>query len=148
MLGFQAAGSAPLVLGAPVPQPETVATAIRIGNPASGEGALTAVKESGGHLDTVTDEEILAAQRWLASREGLFVEPASAASIAGLLKCVEDGGKRRCERCPLKEIEPESVIVCTVTGHGLKDPDVILKADFPLLKAKGKKADILEKLDL
>lgn len=146
MLGFQAAGSAPLVEGAPVAHPETVATAIRIGNPASWDGAMAAVNESRGHLDTVTDEEILAGQRWLASNEGLFVEPASAASIAGLLKCVEEEGGRRCEGCPLASIPPESLIVCTVTGHGLKDPDVILKGDFNLLKAGNNKEDVLNKL--
>lgn len=146
MLGFQAAGSAPLVHGAPVANPETIATAIRIGNPASWDGAMTAVKDSGGHLDTVTDEEILEAQRWLASHEGLFVEPASAASIAGLFKCLEDEGARGCEGCPLADIQPESTIVCTVTGHGLKDPDIILKAEFPMLKAKTDKADVLSQL--
>jgi len=122
MLGFQAAGSAPIVLGCPVEKPETVATAIRIGNPASWQGAVAARDESGGLIDMVTDEEILAAYKLLASTEGVFVEPASAASIAGVIKLAgrnffpaEDG-----------------VIVCTVTGHGLKDPDNAIKQADPI----------------
>lgn len=142
MLGFQAAGSAPLYHGAPVANPETVATAIRIGNPASWDGAMTAIQDSGGHLDIVTDEEILAGQRWLASNEGLFIEPASAASIAGLCKCLE------MEDGPLAGVEPGSTLVCTVTGHGLKDSDIILQAEFPMFKAKTDKADVLNQLGL
>ena len=145
MTGFQAAGSAPLFYGAPISEPETIATAIRIGNPASWDGAMNAVKESGGHLDIVSDEQILAAQRWLASNEGLFVEPASAASIAGLFKCLSDD---RCENCPFAVIPEGSVVVCTVTGHGLKDSEVILQADFPILKTGADKAQILKKLGL
>jgi len=146
MVGFQAAGSAPLYHGAPVTNPETVATAIRIGNPASWEGAMTAINDSGGHLDIVTDDEILEAQRWLASNEGLFVEPASAASIAGLFKCLD--GDRRCEKCPFATVKPGSTVVCTVTGHGLKDSEVILKAEFPMFKAKTDKDDVLRQLGL
>ena len=112
MLGWQAAGSAPLVTGEPVPYPETIATAIRIGNPASWDGAITARDESGGAIEAVTDAEILAAYRTLASLEGVFVEPASAASVAGLLKAAEAG-----------LIEAGETVVCTVTGHGLKDPN-------------------------
>jgi threonine synthase len=112
MLGWQAAGSAPLVHGEPVPHPETIATAIRIGNPASWEGAITARDESGGAIESVTDAEILAAYRMLASVEGVFVEPASASSVAGLLKGSAAG-----------LIEPGEMVVCTVTGHGLKDPN-------------------------
>ncbi|MDQ1466488.1 MAG: threonine synthase [Actinomycetota bacterium] len=112
MLGWQAAGAAPLVHGEPVPHPETIATAIRIGNPASWEGAISARDESGGAIESVTDAEILAAYRTLASLEGVFVEPASAASVAGLLKAAEAG-----------LIEPGETVVCTVTGHGLKDPN-------------------------
>lgn len=124
MVGFQAAGSAPIFHGHPV-EPHTVATAIRIGNPASWEGANAAVKESGGCIDIVTDKEILDAQQWLASNEGIFVEPASAASVAGLLKCL---GKDRCPVCPFAEaLRPGSKIVLTVTGHGLKDPDAPVK---------------------
>lgn len=146
MVGFQAAGSAPLYHGAPVTNPETIATAIRIGNPASWDGAMTAINDSGGHLDIVTDEEILEAQRWLASNEGLFVEPASAASIAGLFKCIDKD--RRCEKCPFAVVKPGSTVVCTVTGHGLKDSEIILKAEFPMFKAKTDKDDVLRQLGL
>jgi threonine synthase len=115
MYGFQAAGSAPLVLGEPVPNPETIATAIRVGSPASWTGAITARDQSGGLIAAVTDEQILEAYRLLAVREGIFVEPASAASIAGLLATAADG-----------RLPKGSVVVCTVTGHGLKDPDTAL----------------------
>ena len=91
MLGWQAAGSAPLVLGEPVRHPETIATAIRIGNPASWDGAIAARDESGGHIGAVTDAQILDAYRLLASRDGVFVEPASAASVAGLLQAAANG---------------------------------------------------------
>ena len=111
MLGWQAQGSAPLVLGEPVLHPETIATAIRIGNPASWDGAITARDESGGAIDMVSDDDILAAYRLLAATEGVFVEPASAASIAGLLRASDLGLVERGEQ-----------VVCTVTGHGLKDP--------------------------
>ena len=124
MIGFQAAGSAPIYHGKVVEKPETIATAIRIGNPASWDKAAAAMKDSGGAVDIVTDEQILAAQYWLASNEGIFVEPASAASIAGLMKCM---GKERCGACPMPSIAEGSRIVCTVTGHGLKDPDVAAK---------------------
>jgi threonine synthase len=112
MLGWQAAGAAPLVHGEPVPHPETIATAIRIGNPASWDAAIAARDESGGAIDSVTDAQILDAYRLLASLEGVFVEPASAASIAGLLRAAAQG-----------LIERDEVVVCTVTGHGLKDPN-------------------------
>lgn len=125
MLGFQAAGSAPIYHHHIVPNPETVATAIRIGNPASWEGARMALAESGGAIDIVTDSEILAAQQWLAANEGIFVEPASAASVAGLMKCL---GSDRCEACPLAGIPHGSRIVLTVTGHGLKDPEAITQS--------------------
>jgi threonine synthase len=117
MFGFQAAGAAPIVDGAPVSDPHTVATAIRIGNPASWQGAKTAVAESNGHIDKVTDEEILAAYTLIARSEGIFVEPACAAPLAGLRKCVE------------QEIIPEgSLVTATMTGHGLKDPDTAISA--------------------
>ncbi|HEY0500418.1 MAG TPA: threonine synthase [Kutzneria sp.] len=116
MFGFQAAGAAPLVRGEPVKHPETVATAIRIGDPASWDGAIGARNDSGGLIDAVTDDQILAAYRLLASREGVFVEPASAASVAGLLLTAADG-----------RLPKGSTVVCTVTGHGLKDPDTALK---------------------
>lgn len=112
MWGYQAAGSAPIVNGAPVLSPQTIATAIRIGNPASWDFALAARDESGGHIDSVTDRQILSAYRLLASQEGVFVEPSSAASVAGLLKAAELG-----------LVDPGQRIVCTVTGNGLKDPD-------------------------
>ena len=143
MAGFQAAGSAPLYHGAPISQPETIATAIRIGNPASWDGAMSAIKESGGRLDIVTDKQILDAQRWLASNEGLFVEPASAASIAGLFKCLGDNSY---EDCPFATVPEGSLVVCTVTGHGLKDSEIILKADMPIMKAGANKAQILHQL--
>jgi threonine synthase len=111
MWGFQAAGAAPLVRGEPVPHPETIATAIRIGNPASWDQAIAARDESGGLIDMVTDEQILDAYRLLAEREGLFCEPSSAASVAGLLLANESGRLDRGQR-----------IVCSLTGHGLKDP--------------------------
>jgi threonine synthase len=117
MLGFQAAGAAPIVRGEVVAEPQTVATAIRIGNPASWEKALTALRESEGRIDVVTDEEILAAYRLVARSEGLFAEPASAASLAGVLKLSEEGFFKRGDR-----------VVCIMTGHGLKDPDTAIKA--------------------
>jgi threonine synthase len=117
MFGFQAAGAAPLVLGEPVTAPETIATAIRIGAPASWAGAMKARDESDGRFAAVTDDEILSAYRLLSAREGVFVEPASAASVAGLLQSAADGTLPR-----------GSLVVCTVTGHGLKDPDTALLA--------------------
>ncbi|OGC19749.1 threonine synthase [candidate division WOR-1 bacterium RIFOXYC2_FULL_37_10] len=116
MTGFQAAGSAPIVLGHPVEKPETIATAIRIGNPASWKQAVAAKEESGGSISSVTDEEILSAYNLVASLEGVFCEPASAASIAGLLKKSASG-----------EIPKGSKVVCILTGHGLKDPDTAVK---------------------
>ncbi len=112
MMGFQAAGAAPLVLGTPVEAPETLATAIRIGNPASWDGAIAARDESAGCIDSVTDDEIVAAYRLIASLEGIFAEPASAASVAGLIKVWAAGELDLCGR-----------VVCTLTGHGLKDPE-------------------------
>jgi len=111
MWGFQAAGAAPLVLGHPVTDPDTIATAIRIGNPASWDRAIEARDASGGLIDSVTDEEILAAHKVLSREEGIFVEPGSAASVAGLLKMSEAGG-----------VPAGARIAVTVTGHGLKDP--------------------------
>ncbi|MDO8732505.1 MAG: threonine synthase [Actinomycetota bacterium] len=111
MWGFQAAGAAPLVLGVPVKDPETIATAIRIGNPASWKQAIAARDESGGVIDSVTDEEILHAYHFLASKEGLFCEPASAASVAGLIK-----------RHAAGLLDSGQLVVCTLTGNGLKDP--------------------------
>ena len=115
MAGFQAAGSAPLVMGHPIEKPETLATAIRIGNPARGDEALAAASDSGGIMAAVTDEEIIGAYRLVASVEGTFCEPASAASIAGLVKKAGEGF-----------FEAGSTVVCVLTGHGLKDPDTAI----------------------
>lgn len=122
MLGFQASGAAPIFHRRVIQSPETIASAIRIGNPASWEAATRAVEQSGGAVDIVTDEEILAAQQWLAENEGVFVEPASAAPIAGLMKCCEAA---RSPVYSFAEIAEGARIVCTVTGHGLKDPEVV-----------------------
>jgi threonine synthase len=121
MIGFQAAGAAPIFYDRIVEKPETVASAIRIGNPASWKQASAAIIESHGAIDIVTDQELLAAQTWLAQQEGIFVEPASAASIAGLFKCCES----KDAAYSIKKIPEGSRVVCTVTGHGLKDPDVV-----------------------
>jgi threonine synthase len=115
MLGFQAAGAAPIVDGAIVPEPRTIATAIRIGNPASWQKAVQALEESDGRIEKVTDEEIIEAYKMVARHEGLFVEPASAAALAGVLRLAKAGF-----------FEPGSRIVCVMTGHGLKDPDTTL----------------------
>jgi threonine synthase len=114
MMGFQAAGSAPLVSGVRVKNPETLATAIRIGNPVNWENAVAAKNASNGEFNSVTDEEIVAAYRWLGSKEGIFCEPASAASVAGLLK-VKD------------RVPANATVVCVLTGNGLKDPDTAIK---------------------
>ena len=116
MMGWQAAGAAPLVLGYPVEKPETVATAIRIGNPASWDGAMNAASESGGSIRSVTDEQILEAYSLLARSEGIFVEPACAAPLAGLILAIRAG-----------EIPAGSLITATMTGHGLKDPDAAIR---------------------
>ncbi|MFE7630618.1 threonine synthase [Kocuria sp. NPDC057446] len=117
MWGFQAEGAAPLVLGHPVTEPETIATAIRIGNPASWDSAIAARDESGGLIGSVSDDEILTAHRWLSAEEGVFVEPGSAAGVAGLLQKHAAG-----------EAPTGRTIVITVTGHGLKDPQWAIKA--------------------
>lgn len=132
MMGYQALGASPIVQNKKVDNPETIATAIRIGNPASWEGATTARDESGGVIEAVSDDEIMAAYSKLASLEGVFCEPASAASVAGLLKAA----------CS-KALEPSSTVVCVLTGNGLKDPDnaiaygkakkISLKPDFDLI---------------
>ena len=118
MFGFQAAGSAPIVQGAPVLNPQTVATAIRIGNPASWQGAIAARDESNGAIQAVSDEQILAAYRHLAQREGVFCEPASAASVAGLLS-LRAAGVDLVGR----------TVVCVITGSGLKDPDTAMTVE-------------------
>jgi threonine synthase len=130
MLGFQAEGAAPIVLGHPVKDPKTIATAIKIGNPASWKQAESARDESGGLIDMVTDDEILAAYRLLAEKEGIFVEPASAASVAGILKLANQGFFNRQTG---KQANRQTIrIVCVLTGHGLKDPDrAIASVDKP-----------------
>ena len=117
MMGWQAAGAAPIVLGHVVPNPETIATAIRIGNPASWQGAVNAAKESGGAIRSVTDEEILHVYMLLARTEGIMVEPASVAGLAGLIHAIRNN-----------EIPDGSLVTATLTGHGLKDPDTAIKA--------------------
>ena len=141
MVGFQAAGSAPIYYNRVVEKPETIATAIRIGNPASWDKAASAMRDSCGAVDIVTDEQILEAQFWLAKNEGIFVEPASAASIAGLMKCA---GKDRCAGCPLPKIPEGAKIVCTVTGHGLKDPDVARERISGIVTASADKRAIMD----
>lgn len=123
MLGYQAAGSAPFLRGEWVAEPETRATAIRIGHPQSWDCAWAASRESGGWFDECTDEEILAMQRRLASREGVFCEPASATSVAGAMRDIRSG-----------KIEDGSVVVCTLTGHGLKDPSVVEGVEMQSIK--------------
>lgn len=135
MFGFQAAGAAPIVIGKPVKKPETIATAIRIGDPASWEGASAAIRDSGGHIGIVTDKEILAAHYWLASNEGVFVEPASAAGVAGLMKLAAG---------PERPIPEGARIVITVTGHGLKDPDVAIDNAPELLKCRPDRDRVLK----
>jgi threonine synthase len=115
MVGYQASGAAPFLRGEMVDHPDTVATAIRIGHPQSWEQAWTVNKESGGWFDELSDEEILAAQKILTSREGIFCEPASATSVAGAMRDIKSG-----------KIPEGSTVVCTLTGHGLKDPDTAI----------------------
>jgi threonine synthase len=124
MMGFQAAGAAPIVLGHPVEDPETVATAIRIGNPASWDRAVAARDESGGLIEAVTDDEILAAYRDAVRLEGIFCEPSSAASIAGVRKLVDEG-----------RLDRGATVVCVLTGHGLKDPDTAGTIVPPIVEA-------------
>ena len=138
MFGFQAAGAAPIVLGHPVNNPTTIATAIRIGNPASWEAANLALKESKGFIDKVTDEEILAAYKLVARTDGIFVEPASAACLAGIIQCAKAG-----------KIPEGSVIAATMTGHGLKDPDTaISSAGFEAIVVEPKKEAVLKVIGL
>jgi len=138
MCGWQAAGAAPIVLGHPVKNPETIATAIRIGNPASWEGAVNAAKESDGFIDMVTDEEILEAYRLVARTEGIFCEPASAASIAGVIKVAREKDM----------FEKGDVIVCTLTGHGLKDPDTAISMGVKPVTLPADKKEIVKQLGL
>ncbi|MCZ8513369.1 threonine synthase [Paenibacillus filicis] len=117
MIGFEAEGAAAIVRGEPIKNPETIATAIRIGNPATWKGAEAAAKDSGGQINFVTDDEILHAYKTIAAREGIFAEPASAASIAGVMKLKKEG-----------YFEKGQSVVCVLTGHGLKDPNIAIKS--------------------
>ena len=127
MLGFQAAGAAPLVHGAPVEHPETVASAIRIGNPARWEDAMGAMTASGGAVRAVSDEEILDAYRFLAAGEGIFCEPASAAGVAGLLTHGAGDARR---------------VVCVLTGHGLKDPQTAIERAQPVIGCEAELSEV------
>lgn len=140
MLGFQAAGSAPIVRGRPIKNPRTLATAIRIGNPASWRQAEEARDESGGLIDTVTDAQIVSAYRILSEKEGVFAEPASAASVAGLLKLAKRGYFKKAGR------RQRPNIVCVLTGHGLKDPDRAIKTIRPPQTVKPDLKSILSKI--
>ena len=137
MLGFQAEGAAPIVRGEPVEAPETVATAIRIGNPASWTGATEARDESGGVIETVTDEEILEVQRMIVELEGVFCEPASAAGVAGVRRLAAEG-----------RIGREQTVVCVLTGHGLKDPDAVQPEEGSLTPIPPDLGSIREAMEL
>ncbi len=140
MCGFEAEGAAAIVKGERIMKPETMATAIRIGNPASWEQAVNAYKESGGMIDFVTDEEIIEAYRLMARTEGVMAEPASAASVAGLIKATKTG---------ILKIEEGETIVCILTGNGLKDPDAAIKcSDCEIKKTTSNIGDIVEVLGL
>ncbi len=136
MCGWQAAGAAPIVLGRPIKNPETIATAIRIGNPASWKGAVNAAEESGGFIDMVTDEEILAAYKLIARTEGIFCEPASAASVAGVIKSAREKNL----------FKKGDVVVCTLTGHGLKDPDTAMSIGVKPVTLPADKKEIAKHL--
>ncbi|MGH7232188.1 MAG: threonine synthase [Nitrospiraceae bacterium] len=131
MFGFQAAGAAPIVLGRVVEDPQTVATAIRIGNPASWQAAIRAVQDSAGHIDMVTDEEILHAYGLVAAEEGVFCEPSSAASVAGVIKMQQNG-----------VFTEGQTVVCTLTGHGLKDADTAIGVSCPPRTVKATRDDV------
>ena len=137
MVGFQAAGAAPIVLGRIVENPQTVATAIRIGNPASWQAAVKAMKESSGLIDSVTDEEILQAYSAVAATEGVFCEPASAASVAGIMKLSRQGGLREGE-----------TVVCTLTGHGLKDADTAISVSAKPKTVQATREDVARLLNV
>jgi threonine synthase len=135
MMGFQAAGAAPIVLGHVVEKPRTIATAIRIGNPASWKGAVAAALESGGEINLVTDEEIVEAYRLIAGTEGVFCEPASAASVAGVMKMNKLGIFKKGD-----------VVVCTLTGHGLKDVEMAMAVSQKPITIKAKFEDVVKVL--
>jgi len=137
MLGFEAAGAAPLVHGKVVEHPQTIATAIRIGNPASWEGAIRARDESGGSIDAIDDDDILAAYRLLARSEGVFAEPASAISVAGALRLGASG-----------RLAPGDVLVLTLTGHGLKDPDTAISSSAAAVTIPATVASLAQALEM
>ena len=137
MMGFQAAGAAPIVLGRVVDQPQTIATAIRIGNPASWSSALSAIEESAGAIDMVTDEEILQAYTMVAATEGVFCEPASAASVAGVAKLHRT-----------KVLREGETVVCTLTGHGLKDADTAISVSKQPVTVKATRQDVARLLNV
>ncbi len=137
MMGFQAAGAAPIVLGRVVDQPQTIATAIRIGNPASWSSALSAIEESAGAIDMVTDEEILHAYTTVAATEGVFCEPASAASVAGVAKLHRT-----------KILREGETVVCTLTGHGLKDADTAISVSKQPVTVKATRQDVARLLNV
>lgn len=138
IFGFQAAGAAPIVDGHAIENPETVASAIRIGNPASWQGATNAQKESNGHIGKVTDEDLLAAYKLIARTDGIFVEPACAVPLAGLIQCVRAG-----------TIPAGSVITATMTGHGLKDPETAIKsAGFEPVVVDAEKTAVMKAIGL
>ncbi len=144
MIGFQAAGAAPIFHNRVIEKPETIASAIRIGNPASWKHACAAIAESRGAIDVVSDQQILEAQAWLAKREGIFVEPASVAAIAGLFKCCDSNEAAY----SFQKIPEASRIVCTVTGHGLKDPDAIIQQMKELQPVEPTVKDVRRVIDL
>jgi len=137
MMGFQAAGAAPIVLGRVVEQPQTIATAIRIGNPANWSTALKTVEESAGTIDMVTDEEILQAYTTVAATEGVFCEPASAASVAGVAKLHRT-----------KILREGETVVCTLTGHGLKDADTAISVSKQPVTVKATREDVARLLNV
>ena len=144
MIGFQAAGAAPIVHNRIIDKPETLASAIRIGNPASWKHARAAITDSRGAIDLASDQEILAAQSWLAQHEGIFVEPASAASIAGFFKCCDSDDAAY----SFDKIPAGSRIVCTVTGHGLKDSDVVVQRMKELKPVAATVVDVRRAIEL
>jgi threonine synthase len=137
MMGWQAEGAAPIVLGRPVEKPETIATAIRIGNPASWKAAVAARDESGGAIGMVSDDEIIEAYKKLSRTEGIFAEPSSCASLAGLINYLKNS-----------KIEAGAKVVCILTGNGLKDPDSAIKYNACELKPVASEEDILKRMDL
>lgn len=135
MVGFQAEGASPIVKGEIVSNPDTIATAIRIGNPASWQSALEAAKESDGYINSVTDDEIIQAYQILAAEEGIFAEPASAASLAGVIKSKNDN-----------KFKDNETVVCIITGHGLKDPDTAIKNISKPVKILPNKDEVIKKI--